>query len=246
MTFLFPRISRSLKLWKGYESPSQKGHVFPELPGNSPLFSRKTGVPLFTMCDHWRFLKSWSSLWNFKTCSFSFQVGESHPYRHPSLPREKKVWLDPSNTVHLRRYDGMCREWSYSHSSLKTSCGSKGSHSLKCETQESLSQMLFLHQGRMFSFGNPLEIGPVFVYILCWWICKMFRGLFPKQELGFGLLIFFNLLQRTVNHPLPCSILLWFPFPDIVIASTHISFKFCRWYLLPSTILTIMFLWQLG
>ena len=65
-----------------------------------------------------------------KTCGFSFQVGESHPrlvnpisgwwipsqvgeshpYRHPSLPREKKVWLDPSNTVHLRRYDGMCRE----------------------------------------------------------------------------------------------------------------------------------------
>lgn len=71
----------------------------------------------------------------------------------------------------------------------KKSCGSKGAHSLKCETQESLSQMLFLHQGRMFSFGNPLEIGPVFVYILCWWICKMFRCLFPRQELGFGLII---------------------------------------------------------
>ena len=122
----------------------------------------------------------------FESCCFSLQVCESHPYRHPSLPREKKVWLDPSNTGGMTG----CVGNSHIVIKLKKSCGSKGSHSLKCETQESLSQMLFLHQGRMFSFGNPSEIVPVFVYILCWWICKMFRGLFPKQELGFGLLMF--------------------------------------------------------
>ena len=121
VTFLFPIVGGHSNFERVTKTLHPKKVTIAELPGIA-LFSRKTGVFIHHFWSQ-EFSQIMKLSVKFQKMLFFVpgwwipsQVGESHlrlvnPIpRHPSLPREKNVWLDPSNTVHLRKYDGMCRE----------------------------------------------------------------------------------------------------------------------------------------